>query len=321
MIPSLSNQMRRVPALAALSALSPLLLGFALGACSSNAPAAGTAKVSVVTTIYPLEFLARRIGGDRVDVVNMVPPGVEPHDWEPSPKDIAAIQRAHVFIENGAGFEPWAARVVRDLPKSGPLVLQATDGLPLMPPASSDGEEGVASGGLDPHVWLSLALFAFQAEQVKNALTKADPAGAQTYAANLDSLKAQLAALSDEMKRGLSSCAQNTIVTSHAAFGYLAKDLGLRQVFISGLSPEAEPSPARLRELIAEVKQLGVNYIFFETLVSPAVAKTLAREVGAKTLTLNPLEGLTSEEVQAGQDYLTVMRSNLQNLRLALECR
>jgi zinc transport system substrate-binding protein len=321
MILSLSSRARRVPALAALAALSLLFLGLALGACSRNAPAPGTAKVSVVTTLYPLEFLARRIGGDRVDVVNVVPPGVEPHDWEPSPRDIAAIQRARVFIHNGAGFEPWAARVVRDLPKNTPLVLQAAHGLSLMPPASGDAEEGAASGGLDPHVWLSPALFTRQAEQVQNALAKADPAGAQTYAANLDSLKAQLAALSDDMKRGVSSCARNTIVTSHAAFGYLAKELGLRQVFISGLSPESEPSPARLRQLVAEVKQLGVSYIFFETLVSPAVAQTLAREVGAKTLALNPLEGLTSEEIQAGQDYLMVMRSNLQNLRMALECR
>lgn len=321
MILSLSNRARRVPALAALAALSLLLLGLVLGACSSNAPAAGAAKVSVVTTLYPLEFLARRIGGDRVDVVNVVPPGVEPHDWEPSPRDIAAIQRARVLIYNGAGFEPWAARVVRDLPKNGPLVIQATDGLPLMRPHSGEGEEGAASGGPDPHVWLSPALFTREAEQVKNALAKADPAGAQTYAANLDSLKAQLAALSDDMKRGVSSCAQNTFVTSHAAFGYLAKELGLRQIFVSGLAPESEPSPARLRDLVSQVKQLGVNYIFFETLVSPAVAHTLAREVGAKTLALNPLEGLTSEEIQAGQDYFTVMRSNLQNLRMALQCR
>jgi zinc transport system substrate-binding protein len=246
---------------------------------------------------------------------------VEPHDWEPSPRDIAAIQRARVFVYNGAGFEPWAARVVRDLPKNGPLVLQATDGLPLAPLAAGESEQGTAPGGLDPHVWLSPALFTLQAKQVKNALAKADPAGAQTYLANLDSLKAQLAVLSDDMKRGVSSCAQNTIVTSHAAFGYLAKELGLRQVFVSGLAPESEPSPARLRHLVTEVKQLGVNYIFFETLVSPAVAQTLAREVGAKTLALNPLEGLTSEEIQAGQDYFTVMRSNLQNLRMALACR
>jgi len=324
MILSLSSRARRASALAVLAAL-PLLLGLVLGACSSTPPASNTGKVSVVTTFYPLQFLAQRIGGDRVAVVNVTPPGVEPHDWEPSPGDIASIVRARLFIQNGAGFEPWADKVVSELPKNGPVVLRATDGLPLMPPApgAEEEEDEHASEGpsVDPHVWLSPALFTRQAEQVQNALAKADPAGAQTYAANLDSLKAQLAALSDDMKRGVSSCAQSTIVTTHAAFGYLAKDLGLRQVSISGLSPESEPTPARLRQLVAEVKELGVSYIFFETLVSPAVAQTLAREVGAKTLALNPLEGLTSEEIQAGQDYLTVMRSNLQNLRIALECR
>lgn len=297
-----------------------VLLGLvlALGACKGTpAPSptvSGTGKLAVLTTIYPLEYLAQRVGGQAVSVVNVVPAGVEPHDWEPSPRDMTAIQRAGLFIYNGAGFEPWAGRVVAALSPGRPVVVDATEGLSLR----RGGQDGMV---LDPHVWLDPLLYLKQGELVGAALTRADPANASVYAGNLEGLRRDLERLVEEMGGGLASCQRRTVVVPHAAFGYLAERFNLRQLPITGLSPEAEPSPGRLSQIAREVKEAGATYIFFETLVSPALAETIAREVGARTLVLNPLEGLTHQEAQAGKDYMTLMRENLANLRIALGCQ
>ncbi len=284
-----------------------------LTACGSGGSLSDSGKLSVVTTFYPLQYLAERIGGDRVSVRNLVPPGIELHDWEPKPRDVTAIKRAKAFVYQGAGLEWWAERVVDGLSASGPVAVKATDGLALL--RSNDGD-----APFDSHVWLDPALYAEQAIAVRDALAKADPAGASVYSANLASLTGDLEKLTAEMKQGLAKCARDTMVTSHAAFAYLAGRFGLKQVAVSGLSPEAEPSPARLRQVIEQVRREGATHIFFETLVSDAVAKTIAREAGVKTLVLNPIEGLSKDELKAGASYFTVQRQNLANLRTALEC-
>lgn len=292
-------------------------------ACNSGS-GSGPARLPVVTTFYPLQYLAQRIGGDWVQVANLVPPGAEPHDWEPTPKDVVSIQRAKVFIYHGSGFETWVERVVRDLPKNGPSVVNATQDFDLHPGISEEEESGEAAAGtpvFDPHVWLDPQRYGRQGELVEAALAKADPARAATYAANLAGLKRDLTALESEFRQGLSACARDTIVTSHAAFAYMADRFGLKQLPISGVSPESEPSPARLREIVQDVRRHGATVIFFETLVSPAVSETIARETGATALVLDPIEGLTQEETSSGQDYFTLMREDLKNLRTALGCR
>ena len=291
----------------------------ALMACGPEATptqkgAAPESKRIVLTTIYPLQYLAQRIGGDRVKATNLVPSGVETHDWEPSPRDIFSIQEANLFIYNGGGFEPWADRVIDGLPKDGPIVVEATAGLEL---GHGDGQED----NLDPHLWLDPHRYQQQAEAIATALKKTDPPSAEVYSANLNTLREDLDQLQTEMEQGLASCERDAIVVSHAAFGYLVDRLGLEQLAVSGLSPEVEPSPARMREIIEEVQQLGATHIFFETLVNSDVSKTIAREVGAETLVLNPLEGLTKDEQKAGEDYFSIMGRNLANLRTALECR
>ncbi len=324
MIHSIKNSGRG--AALALFILGGALLALGAAACATDAGGPiPSGQISVITTVYPLEYLARRIGGERVSVTNLTPPGSEPHTWEPSPADLASIQRAQVFIYNGAGFEPWAERVASELPEEGPVVVEASQGLGLhaLPDAALHQDDTVEhlEGGLDPHVWLDPLRYAQQGEKVKQALAQADPAGEATYAANLASLKEELELLDREMAQGLASCQRDTIVVSHAAFGYLTNRYGIHQLAISGLSPDVEPSPARLREIVEQVRAVGATHIFFETLVSPRVAETIAREVGAQTLVLNPLEGLTPEELQAGQDYFSIMRQNLANLRTALACR
>ncbi len=296
--------------------LAPAAL--ALAACTTSAKQTGTpSKITVVATFYPLQYLAQRIGGDRAKASGLVPPGAEPHDFEPSPQDMVAIQRGNLFIYNSAGLEPWASRVVASLPANGPVAVNATQGLPLRT-ASAHGGEG---NDPDPHVWLDPRLYGQQAQLIHDAMVKADQPGGAVYDANLLNLQEDLTKLETEMRNGLASCRRNTIVSAHQAFEYMAERFGLRQLALAGLAPEVEPSPARMKELVQEIKDTGATYVFFESLTTPAVAQAVARETGAKTLVLNPLEGLTQDQLRAGDDYFTIMRQNLANLRAALECK
>ena len=281
------------------------------------APRVESGQLQVAATTYPLVFFAEQVGGPEAKVVQMIPPGVEPHNWEPSPRDIVAIEQSDVFVFNGAGLEPWGERVAESLKGKSTIVVEATEGLELIE-ASGGDEHG--NKGLDPHVWLSPTLAKLQVRHIANALALADPNNRSRYERNAGKLEDRLEQLGEQFHRGLAQCRTNRFITSHAAFGYLAEEFGLEQVSIAGLSPDARPNPARMAALSELVKEMGGKYIFFETLASPALSETLAQEVGAETLPLNPLEGLTPEEVQAGSDYLSVMQENLANLRVALEC-
>ena len=296
---------------------STLLAAAAVGlsACSTDAETTSNgASLRVVASFYPIEYLVNRIGGDRTEVVSLMPAGVEAHDFEPSPQDVVSLQKADLFVYNGAGFEPWAERLVALLSKGGPTVVNATVGLELIVPEDSD------EGSRDPHVWLDPQRYSEQASLIHAALMQVDPAGAVVYDANLARLKAELRELEEEMEAGLVSCQHNAVVTSHSAFAYLTDRFGLQQLAIAGLSPEVEPSPARMKAVVELVRDMGTTHIFVEPLASSAIADTVAREIGAQTLELNPLEGLTRDEVQAGDDYFTVMRKNLSNIRTALAC-
>lgn len=296
-----------------------------LAACSKEpppspaqtVPAQGESpRLPVFVTAYPLEYLAQRIGGERAAVTTVVPAGAEPHNWEPSARDVGAIQKARLFLYTGADFEPWAERVREGFPANGPMAVNTAGGLARLTKPEDDHE-----GELDPHVWLDPSLYARMAQSVATGLSRLDPDGGATYQANLKRLTGDLDTLDKQFAAGLASCARKQFVTSHAAYGYLAERYGLQQVAISGLSPESEPSPARLRELVAKIRLMGATHVFTETLLSHAVAETLAREVGATVLVLDPLEGLTPEGRAAGQDYLIVMQRNLANLRTGLGCR
>lgn len=249
---------------------------------------------------------ARQVAGDRAEVVSLVPAGVEPHDWEPTPQDIVLAQGARVIVVNGSGLEPWAGRVVREAGTRA-VIVTATEGLPLEPS--------------DPHVWLDPVLAQSQAGAIRAGLARADPDNARVYAENARAYQAKLAALHEAFQAGLRDCATRDLVVSHAAFGYLARRYGLTMVPIMGTAPEAEPSPAQLAAIVRLARERKVRTVFFETLLSPRLAETLAREVGARTLVLNPVEGLTKEEAAAGRDYVALMEENLRNLRAGLDCR
>jgi zinc transport system substrate-binding protein len=285
-----------------------------LPACGNEAGNGSDERVSVVASFYPLAFVAERIGGGCVDVTNLTPPGIEPHDIELSPEAVESIATADVVLYLGGGFQPAIEDAVRDA--SG----EAVDLLDVVSTTPAEGE--VAAEGLivDPHVWLDPGRFARIAEATADAIDRAGAPGSCDVAGATAGLRADLETLDEDFRTDLGGCERDLIVTNHAAFGYLASAYGLRQEAIAGLEPETEPSARRLASLIDLVKREGVTTILTEELVSPDVAETLAGEAGVDTAILYTIEGLTDEESAAGEDYLSLMRKNLETLRVALGC-
>jgi zinc transport system substrate-binding protein len=288
-----------------------LVLMAALPACGGDAASTDRngESVAVVASFYPLAFVAERVGGDRVTVTNLTPPGVEPHDLELTPDDLEAIAAADVVIDVGGGFQPSVEEAVAA--EASGITIDALAGAPALP-----GQDG----GGDPHMWLDPARVATLADRVGEALTEADPAGATGFGDRAAALRTDLEALDREFRDGLASCRSRVLITNHAAFGYLAAAYDLDQRAISGLSPEAEPDPGRIAELAAEAGRDGITTVFTEELVSAEVAETLASEAGLTTAVLSPLEGLSEERAAAGEDYLSVMRANLEVMRDGLGC-
>jgi zinc transport system substrate-binding protein len=274
-----------------------ILAVLSLTACGGNG--AGSGGTEVAAAVYPLAYAAEEIAGDAAEVANLTPPGAEPHDIELSVRDVETVRSSDVVLLLGAEFQPALADAAAEADGE---VLDLLEGVEVI-----EGQEGV-----DPHAWLDPLRFATMAERIGAAL------GRERAAARLAE---RVRALDAELERGLAGCRRREIVTSHAAFGYLAERYGLEQISISGLAPEAEPAPGDLEELVEAVRRTDATTVFVEPLVSPRLAETVARGAGVEIATLNPLEGLTEQELEAGADYFSVMRENLAALREALECR
>jgi zinc transport system substrate-binding protein len=301
--------------------LAALLASAALGAGAAWAAPQQSPRITVVASFYPLAEWAAAVGGDRVAVRNLTPAGGEPHDFEPTPADLRLLREADLVLTLGAGFQPAVDRALVARSRR-PIRFVAARGLDLRQPAAPTDEHGHGPDlAYDPHVWLDPVLARQIVLSVAGALAQADPAGRALYEAGAQAYAAKLDALDARYRRTLDTCAQRALVTSHAAFGYLAARYGLEQAAIRGISPEAEPTPRRLAALVNFVRERGVKYIFTETTVSPKVAETLARETGAKTLVLHTLEALSDQEIAQGKSYLGLMEENLGALATGLECR
>ncbi|MDI3269845.1 MAG: zinc ABC transporter substrate-binding protein [Bacillota bacterium] len=283
----------------------------AVGGCGKSAPSISNGKLQVVATIYPLYDMALQIGGDRVHVTQGVPFGAEPHDYQPSPQDIKRVADADVFLYVGAGFETWVDGARQQL-KKGALAVDTSQGLELIP---------AGHGGWDPHVWLSPDNAKAMAKTIAQALTKQDPEGAATYEKNLDRLVASLDHLDQEFRQGLRNATTRDFVVAHQAFGYLARTYGLTQIPIAGLSPEDEPSPRELAQIIATLRQLNVKYIGVEEMVPSKTAETIARETGAQMVELSPIENITPEQAKAGMHFQDLLQEDFQTLLLMLGAR
>lgn len=266
-------------------------------------------KLQISASFYPLYYFASEIGGDKAQVIKITPAGSEPHDYEPTTKDIAEIYHSEMIVVNGAGFEPWYSKIKDDLLKTNIMLIDATGGMELKKMQSTD-----------PHVWLDPILAKQQADRILAGFTQIDSRNAEFYKVNAQKLQKEFDKLDHEYMSKLQFCKQKEFVTSHAAFGYLADRYGLTQISIAGVSPDEEPTPAKLGEVTKFAREHNVKYIFFETLVSPKLSETIANEVGAKTLVLDPLEGLSDDDKKLGKNYFTVMEDNLKTLQEALQC-
>jgi len=271
-------------------------------------------KLQIVASFYPMYFFASHIGGDKADVMNITPASAEPHDYEPTTQQVARITKSNILVLNGGKLEPWGDKIRDQLVGSNVIIVSAGEGL-----ASKQLNE---NGKIiqDPHVWQNPLLAKEEVAAIENAYEKIDPKDSTYFQANAKKLDAQLDQLNVVFQQGLSNCQKKDFVTSHAAFGYLAAQYGLNQVAISGVSPDQEPSPQKLAEIADLVKKEDIKIVFFESLVSPKLSQTIAQETGAQTMVLDPIEGLSQDDLRVGKNYLTVMRDNLSALQVALIC-
>jgi len=299
-------------------------------ASNANGNQSQDKKLSVYTSFYPMYDFASKIGGDKIDAVNMVPAGTEPHEWEPTAADIAGLEEASVFIYNGAGMEHWVEDVLESIQNDSLIAVEASKGLTLLEGHHDDEEEHSeeeehsdedehSHGKFDPHVWLDPMNAKAEMESIKNSFIQADPDNKDYYEANYTKYAGEFDALDKEFRDAITSLPNKDIIVAHQAFGYLCSAYGLNQVPVEGLAPDSEPDPARVAEIIEFAKEHDVKVIFFEELVSPKVAEVIASAIGAKTDVLSPVEALSDEQMENGDDYFTVMRHNLEALKAALK--
>lgn len=287
-----------------------VLLAFAANYTAPSAvPQRETLKV--VASFYPYQYMATRVGGDLAEVSGLLPPGIEPHDWEPTPSAIAQVHAADLFVFNGYS-ETYLRSLFAELPASRPARVNTSVDLPV---------RTTENGEVDPHVWLDPVLAQGIVREIEAAFSAAQPESASVFRANAQQLRNELAVMGALYESGLQSCALRTFVSQHEAFGYLSARYNLTMIAIQGLSPDVQPTAQQLAEIRNVIGEMGIEHIFYEELVDPSVADTLAREARVSTLILSPLEGLTPEGAEKGETYMSLSGRNLVHLRTALQCR
>lgn len=267
----------------------------------------GSGKMVVYASFYPLSFLADEIGGDNIELRTVVPNGVESHDYEPSIRQLRDIENAQLFIYNGANFESWADKVVGNIIDED-RTINASEFVDLI----------MVDNNPDPHIWLSPENMIKIGEAIKNKLILLDETHKEDYENNFNNLASRLRELDNKFSEELSQKKRESIIVSHEAFTYMAERYGFKQIPVTGISPEQEPSPKTIAELIEIARRENHKYIFLETLASPKTVQVIAKETGLQILTLNPVEGLTEDEIKNGKDYISIMEENLENLKKAL---
>jgi zinc transport system substrate-binding protein len=277
--------------------------------------------IKVVAGFYPLQYVAEQIGGGQITVTSLTQPGVEPHDLELSPRQVASVADADLVVYLG-GFQPAVDQAThqeaanRSFDVANTVRLRPAVAVDALPGDETD--DATAEGDMDPHIWLDPTRLATVSDALARRLAAIDPTNGALYERRAAALHAQLSTLDKQYQKGLSNCQRHDIVVSHAAFGYLAERYHLHQIAITGISPDTEPNPGRMADVAAQARAAKATTIFFETLVSPKVAQAVASEIGAGTAVLDPIEGLAPGSTQT---YLTVMRQNLATLETALGCR
>jgi zinc transport system substrate-binding protein len=328
MLPQPARLPRLGTTLVAATALATLLLPASCtnsNSAESIADGSGAEPLRVAAAFYPLAEAAQQVGGDCVEVTNLTPAGGGPHDLELTPKQVTDLSNDSLVFYLSKGFQPQVEAAVKGLPASVTAV-DLLNGMPLKTiqqqlegtQGEQDGE--VLEGDFDPHVWVDPVLQIRIAEGIHDALVKADPSCSATFDTGLASYRSKLEMLDTDMAMGLASCNSKVIVTTHRAFVYFADRYGLTQIPIAGISPEIEPDPKTLEAVAAAAKANNVQVIYFEESVPPDLAETVAREIGATTDALSPVETIDDEGLAKGDDYDSVMRTNLASLKTGLGC-
>jgi zinc transport system substrate-binding protein len=298
-------------------------------ACQKKeAPAPGVKKLTVVTTLFPLYDFARTIGGDRADVTLLLPPGLEPHSYEPKPADVMKVNKADIFVFTNEYMEPWAKSFINGLPGANITIVDTSKGVTLLkagPEEEHEGEHGEDHhhhGGMDPHIWLDFANAQIMVDNIFSAMVAKDPANSDYYTARARAYEADLRKLDDEYKAGLAGCSKRVFLHGgHYAFGYLARRYGLQYLSASAVNADAEPTPAKLAQLVNLMRANGLKYVYSEELLSTRSADTIAKETGATVLLLHGAHNISRDDLIRGVTFISLMKKNLHNLRTGLECR
>lgn len=311
-------------------------LGFLFAALFGCSPAAKEVNradgLKVVTTLFPLYDFARNVGGEKAQVTLMLPPGVEPHAFEPRPKDIFLINKADVFVYTGDFMEPWAASIIKSVDKGKLAVVDASEGAAVRPETEEGPHHEHEAGAsheaesrkqpVDPHIWLDLGNARKMVDNICAGFVRKDPGNRAFYESNASAYKTRLADLDVRFREGLAHCSTRVFVHGgHYAFSYLARRYNLTYMSAYGFSPNAEPNPRHLAEMVRTIRQYHTKYVFYEELLQPRVAQTLARETEAKLLPLNGGHNVTAEEMKRGVTFISLLEQDLDNLKVGLQCR
>jgi zinc transport system substrate-binding protein len=311
--------------------LFPLVV-LALVACQRNSAPAGKEKLlQVVTTLFPLYDFARNIGGEKAHVVLLLPPGIEAHSFDPKPRDILTINRADLFVFTGSFMEPWATSLIKGIRGKRLAVVDSSTDVPLLsevPGGAPKGEGRDRSNPsghrepIDPHIWLDLSNARKMVDNILAGFVQKDPQNRSFYERNAEVYKARLQKLDEGFRNGLSDCETRLFVHGgHYAFNYLARRYGLTYVSVYGFSPNAEPSPRHLADIIDTMRQRRSKCVFYEELIQPRVAETIAKETGARLLPLNGGHNVTRDELDKGVSFISLLEQDLQSLKTGLQCR
>jgi ABC-type metal ion transport system, periplasmic component/surface adhesin len=299
--------------------VSGLAVFFVLINLSNNAGSlnAENKKLQIVTTLFPLYDFAKSIGQDKVEVTLLLTPGVEAHSFEPRPSDVILINQADVFVYTGKSMEPWADDIIKSVTNKNLVIVNAGNGITLIPAVFHDADEPV--GSMDPHIWLDFDNAGIMVNSISKAIIEKDSANSSLYEKNATNYLQQLADLDNEYKLALSLCSSKEIIyAGHYAFGYLTKRYGLEYFAAQGVSPDSEPTAADLINLVNQIKKDNIKYIFYEELSSPKIAQTLSDETGAELLLLNAAHNISKEQLEQGATFISIMKNNLTNLKIGL---
>jgi zinc transport system substrate-binding protein len=305
--------------------LVSLALLFACQRKEAKAPALAQKKLSVITTLFPLYDFARTVGGDKVDVTLLLPPGVESHHFDPRPDDIVKITRADVLIYTNEQMEPWAGKLLKGVASASLLVVDSSKGVKLLESASEEEREGQHHphhDGMDPHIWLDFANARIMVDNIAAGMAAKDPPNKDYYTAKATAYKSDLQKLDDDFKAGLTACGSREFLHGgHNAFGYLTRRYGLTyRPALQSMSADSEPTPAELAGLVKHMRKHGLKYIYSEELLSPRTAETIAKETGARILMFHGAHNISKEDLDKGVTFITLMQKNLENLRTGLQC-